>query len=194
MDYFLGTEYNTTSLSQVHVTALWQRTMKDILSEIKTAEEKRAGELTARPGFISWVKATRQKYIVEEFITYFYAYQGRFSRGYRRAKNLGDYVLPTSRTGELFDEENQAHVHNEQTWFWLYLTMGYEALHHKPTYNPAENPLPSEPPCQRIWEDLCGILFEHDLLGSDLAWRLPDVRQQNPARLGQCPGRPNTRP
>ena len=139
--------------------------MKDILSEIRTAEEKRATTLTASPGFVSWVNATREKYMVREFITYFYAYPGRFSRGSHRVKKLGNYVLPSSRTGELFREEYRDRVHNERTWFWLYLTMGYEALHHKPAYDPAQNPFPPEPPYQRIWEDLGGILTKYDLHG-----------------------------
>jgi hypothetical protein len=139
--------------------------MKDILSEIKTAEEEQAGKLMTSPGFASWVETTRNKYIVGEFIRYFYAYQGRFSRGDRRVRKLGNYILPTSRTGELFDEENNDRVHNEEFWFWLYLTTGYDALRHKPAHDETENPLPAEPPYRRIWQDLHGILVEHNLHG-----------------------------
>jgi hypothetical protein len=99
-----------------------------IIYEITSAEHKRARKLACDSEFIKWVQDLREKYIVKGFLMPLYARDGLYSRSTKRVDKLGNHILRWEESGKKIAETSEGWIHNEEMWFWWYLTEGQEII------------------------------------------------------------------
>jgi hypothetical protein len=136
-----------------------------IIYEITSAEHKRARKLADDSEFIRWVGDLRQKYIVKGFLMPLYARDGLYSRSTKRVDKLGNYILRCEESGEKIAETSKGWIHNEEMWFWWYLTEGQEIV--SSTISIPDALKVEGSPANSIWQDIIEGSRIFHLFGED---------------------------
>ena len=106
----------------------YNENLPDYVSAIIESEQAHAGKIMNNEFLRDWLQAFRKKYIVDGFLTPFYARDGRYSRPRLRVSEFGNYILPWEAQEKIFHEVSPGWIRNEDTWFWFYLTDGQEII------------------------------------------------------------------
>ncbi len=141
---------------------------KAIVDELRLAEKTRAERVRQDKRLGQWVKQLRQTYIADGFLMPLYARDGRYSQSQQRIREWGDFILLDEMVGEVFHRGAQERwIHQEDTWFWVYLINGQEYIFTEPIDSLPEPLRIDGTPAEPVWNILTNSARQMGLYGED---------------------------